>query len=229
MSDDNQTIKTGWSSIQVYTLSAICLLIGITMGYLFRGSKAPTGGSAPATVQTQMPAGGAEAGGAPGAAAKPTPEAMKRMADKQVAPLLEQLKTNPKDADTLSKVAHFYVVAGQYEDAATYYEKTAEVKPTADVLTELSNAYYYGGSGDKAIDALNRALQIDPKFANALYNLGMLKWQVQGDTKGAIECWQTLLKTNPNHPQRAQVEKMIARAKEHEKNPAGAKTDKPAM
>jgi cytochrome c-type biogenesis protein CcmH/NrfG len=76
---------------------------------------------------------------------------------------------------------------------------------------------------------LNRALQLDPKFASALFNLGMLKWQVQGDVKGAIASWEKLVKTNPNHPQVEQVKKMIARAKEHEKIPAGTKTDKPAM
>jgi cytochrome c-type biogenesis protein CcmH/NrfG len=57
----------------------------------------------------------------------------------------------------------------------------------------------------------------------------MLKWQVRGDVKGAIASWEKLVKTNPNHPQVEQVKKMIARAKEHEKMPAGTKTDKPAM
>jgi cytochrome c-type biogenesis protein CcmH/NrfG len=76
---------------------------------------------------------------------------------------------------------------------------------------------------------LNRALQVDPKYPNALYDLGMLKWKDQGDVKGAVEYWQRLLKTNPNYPGRAEVEQMIARAKEHAKMPAGTKTDKPAM
>lgn len=223
MSDDNQSVKTGWSSVQVYTLSAICLLIGVTSGYLFRGSTAsrtPT----PAVVQAQMP--GSEAGGA---TEKPTPEAMKRMADKQVAPMLAELEKNPNDADTLNKVAHFYYVAGQYGDAAKYYDKVAAIKPTVEVLNRLSGAYYYSGSGDKAIEAVNRALKIDPKSADTLFNLGMLKWQVQGDMKGAVQCWETLLKDNPKHPRRAEVEKMIAEAKQHAKVPPGTKTDKPAM
>jgi len=169
------------------------------------------------------------AGNPAGSPQQPTPEDMKRMAEKQVAPLLEQLKQKPNDFDTLTKVAHYYLVAGQYDDAATYYQKAAEVKPTADGLTQLSIAYYNSGSGDKAIDALNRALKLDPKSANALFDLGMLKWQVQGDTKGAIACWEKLLKDNPNHPRRAEVEKMIARAKEHANVPPGTKTDKPAM
>lgn len=225
MSDDIQTVKTGWSSVQVYTLSAICLLVGVTMGYLYRGSTAPTAPSASttATVQTQTPGGGIDT------SAPQSPEAMKRMADKQVAPLLEQLKSNPNDAETLAKVAHYYIVAGQFHDAVTYYEKSVAIKPTAETLTQLAGAYYYSGSTDKTVDALNRALQTDPKYPNALYDYGMLKWQVQGDAKGAIDYWQRLLKTNPNYPRRDEVEKLIARAKQHATMTPGTKTDKPAM
>ena len=222
MSDNIQTLK-GWSSVQVYTLSAICLLIGLTMGYLFRGS---TTSQAPGT---QTETGSKPAGKLPDNPTQPTPEAMKRMAEKQVEPLLEQLKSNPNDADTLGKIAHYYMVAGQTKDATTYYEKQVAAKPSAEAYTNLANAYYYGGQGDKAIEALNQALKLDPKSANALYNLGMLKWQVKGDTKGAIESWETLIKTNPNHPQVDKVKKLIAKAKEHANMPAGGKTDKPAM
>jgi cytochrome c-type biogenesis protein CcmH/NrfG len=225
MSDDIQTVKTGWSSVQVYTLSAICLLVGVTMGYLYRGSTAP---QAPAAVQTQTQAGN-PMGGGQAAPPAPTPERMKQMADQQVAPLLEQLKQNPKDSALLTKIATYYLAAQQYDESEKYFQMAVDVKPTADALTKLGNAQYFGGSTDKAIATFNKALAVDPKFANALYNLGMLKWQAQGDVKGAVACWEKLIKTNPNHPQRAQVEKMIAKAKEHEKMPAGAKTDKPAM
>jgi cytochrome c-type biogenesis protein CcmH/NrfG len=224
MSENNQSVKTGWSAVQVYTLSAICLLIGITMGYLFRGSNAPQAPAAAMPTTSSNPA-----GGLPANPSQPTPEAMKRMADKQVAPLLDQLKTNPKDAETLRKVAHYYMVSQQYKDAATYYGKETEVKPSADAYTQLGIADYYAGSTDEAINALNQALKIDPNYANALYNLGMLKWQVQGDSKGAVAEWEQLVKTNPKHPQIEQVKKLIAKAKQHENMPAGTKTDKPAM
>jgi cytochrome c-type biogenesis protein CcmH/NrfG len=152
------------------------------------------------------------------------------MADKQVAPLLDELKQNPNDTDTMIKVGGYYYAARQFADAAAYYEKAAAIKPTADVLTKLSNAQFYTGAGDKAIETLNQALKLDPKFANALYDLGMLKWQVQGDTKGAVASWEQLLKvTKPDNPIHATVEKMIAKVKEHEKMSAGKKTDKPAM
>jgi cytochrome c-type biogenesis protein CcmH/NrfG len=224
MSDDKPAVKTRWSSVQVYALSAICLLAGVTMGYVFRRSTAPRVPAAAVQTQTQgNPTGGNQAPPAP-----PTADQLKEMAEQQVAPLLEQLKQNPKDSALLTKVATYYLAARQFDESEKYFQTAVDVKPTADALTKLGNAQYFGGSSDKAMETFNRALQVDPKFANALYNLGLLKWQAQGDVKGAIACWEKLIKTNPNHPQRAQVEKMIARAREHEKVPAGEKTDKPA-
>jgi cytochrome c-type biogenesis protein CcmH/NrfG len=226
MSDEKQSVKPGWTSVQVCTMSLLCLLVGVTVGYLFRGSTTPevSTASAPALTEQKMPA--MNSGEAP---QQPGPEQLKQMADKKVAPLLEELNKNPKDTDTMIKIGTFYLAARQFDEAQTYFQKAVDVKPTADSLTRLANAQFYGGAGDKAIETLNQALKLDPKFANALYNLGMLKWQVKGDVRGAIACWDKLVKTNPNHPQLDQVKKMIARAKEHEKIPLGTTTDKPAM
>jgi cytochrome c-type biogenesis protein CcmH/NrfG len=63
---------------------------------------------------------------------------------------------------------------------------------------------------------LNRALEVDPKSANALFNLGMLNWKVKKDPQAAIQDWELLLKNNPNHPKRAQVESLIAKVKQSE-------------
>lgn len=154
---------------------------------------------------------------------------MKKMAEKQAAPLLEKLSKDPNDYDTLMKLGGYYFAAQQFDESTKYYERAANLKPSADVFTKLANASFYSGSVDKAVSDLNRALQIDPKFANALYNLGMIKWQAQGDPKGAIECWEKLIKTNPKHPQLDQVRKMIAVVKQHKDMPEGKKAKAPAM
>jgi cytochrome c-type biogenesis protein CcmH/NrfG len=224
MSNDTPTLKS-WRSVQVYTLSAICLLIGVTMGYLVRGS---TAGKTPSTPPAAT-GGGNPAAGIPLGSSAPNENDMKRMAEKQVAPLLAQLQNNPNDPELTAKIAHYYMVANQYNDAVVYYEKTVAVKPTPEYLTALANAYYFAGKPDKAMENLNRALKEDPNFADALFNVGVIKWQVQGDTQGAIASWEKLIKTNPKHPQLDEVRKMIAKAKQHEKVAPGTKTDKPAM
>ncbi len=218
--------QTGWTSTQVYAMAVLCLVVGVAVGYLFRGSNSATPAAQPTAVQQQPDA----PGGMPGGMQQPpTPDQMKAMADKQVAPLLEKLKQNPKDVDALLKVGSFYMLAQQFSDARSYYQRAVDLNGSADNLTHLANAEAIGGDSDAALATLNKALKVDPNSANALYNLGMLKWKVMGDTKGAIACWEELLKRNPNHPRRADVEKVIALAKQHEKMPADAKPGKPQM
>lgn len=160
---------------------------------------------------------------------KPTAEQMQKMADKQVAPLVEQLKSQPNNSDLMLKIASVYFATQQFPSAIKYYEQAQSVKPSPEVLVKLSSAYYYGGSTDKAVDALNRALQLDPKDADALYNLGMIKWRVQDDPKGAVACWEQLIKSNPKHPHLDQVRKMIALVKKHQSLPEGAAKNAPPM
>jgi len=53
-------------------------------------------------------------------------------------------------------------------------------------------------------------------LADGMQNLGMLNWKVKKDPQAAIQNWQLLLKNNPNHPVRAQVESLIAKVKQSE-------------
>ena len=80
------------------------------------------------------------------------------------------------------------------------------------IRTEMSSCLYYNGDVDGAISQLQQALHDDPKDANSLFNLGMIKWQGKQDSKGAVAAWQQLLKSNPQlSPERkATVEKLMA-------------------
>ena len=42
-----------------------------------------------------------------------------------------------------------------------------------------------------------------------------MKWQGKKDPKGAIVAWEKLLQTNPDYPQKDQVQMLIERAKMH--------------
>jgi len=216
MSASDEQLKL-WNSTQAYTLSVICLVLGVMVGYLMHAPQR----SVPNVAQAP-PAASAMTGG------MPNPDQLKHMADKQAEPLLAALQKQPNDADLLAKIAATYFAAQQFQTAASYYERAAASQPDAKTLTQLASTYYYAGDADKAIATLNRALQVDPKYADALFNLGMIQWRAKGDPQAAIAAWETLLKTNPHHPKRAQVEQAIAHAKQHLNIPPGTKTDKPA-
>jgi tetratricopeptide (TPR) repeat protein len=235
MSHLSQPAGTRWSSLQAYGLAVICLLVGIAVGYLGRSSSAPKTAAAPAAATAQglepgqqptgnptqqpAPAGNPAQQMPPGhpatqaATQQPSKEDLKRMAAKAVAPLLEQLKRNPNDAGLQSQIGADYMRTAQYADAVPYFEKASRLKPSAGAFTSLANAQAYSGNADAAIANLNSALGLDPKYADALFNMGMLKWQAKGDVKGAIACWEKLLKTNPDHPNLDVVRQLIAHVK----------------
>jgi cytochrome c-type biogenesis protein CcmH/NrfG len=67
---------------------------------------------------------------------------------------------------------------------------------------------------DGAIAELQQSLKVNPKDANSLFNLGMVRWKGKRDANGAIATWQELLRTNPGLDRKPIVERMIAEARQ---------------
>jgi cytochrome c-type biogenesis protein CcmH/NrfG len=221
-----------WTSTQAYIMAVLCLLVGVAVGYLLRGSVG--GSSAPAPVaagaeqQQGMPP--AAAGGMGQQQQQPTPEQMKAMADKQAEPLLQQLQAKPNDAALLTQVGNLYYDAHVFPVAIDYYQKTLAIDPkNAAVRTDMATAMFYSSDFDHSIAEFDHALKDDPKNGNALFNRGMVKWQGKMDVKGAVADWEQLLKVNPNYEQADKVREFIAQAKKHANIKPGQTTDKPAM
>lgn len=211
--EQSEIAASAWQSKQVYAMAVISLIVGIAIGYLFRGSQSPA--SATQTVAVAAPRTQASPHtGAMGAGGKmPSLEEMKQMADKKALPLLEKLKTDPTNKDLLIQVAKIYSSTHQFKEAAVYYDKAVQIDPKdVGLRTQLASTLYYNGDADGAISQLQQSLHYDPKDANALFNLGMIKWQGKQDGKGALAAWQLLLKSNPQlkPDQKATVQKLMA-------------------
>jgi len=226
MSQSAQTKNLGgFTTAQAYTLAVITLAIGIAVGYFARGSAntAPASQSAQATAPAGMPvppAGGTAPMssaqlpgiGSPQQQQAISPEALAKAAE----PYITQLKSNPKDFDTLAKLGNLYYDSQAYPQAIEYYEKALVIQPTnADVRTDLGTSYWYTGNPDKAIANFEKALAVRPNHPGTLFNLGIVKWQGKNDPKGAVVVWEKLLATNPDYPQKDQVQTLIERAKMH--------------
>lgn len=204
--------NTTWRPWQAYVMAAICLLIGVTVGYLVRGSAPAPLSSAAVSAQPSLPNSAPQQ--------MPTLEDMKRMADKQVEPLLEKLKTEPNNADLLNQVGTVYRMTHQFETAATYYQKALRINPkNVGARTDLASCMYYQGDVDGAISQLEKSLTYDPKHAGTLLNLGIIRWKGKGDAAGAISAWDKLLKYNPDFHDKQMVEKLMADAKAHPGKP----------
>jgi cytochrome c-type biogenesis protein CcmH/NrfG len=190
-------------------MAAIYLLVGLAIGYLVRGGQS----DAPSTRAVTTAGAAPLHPGPMGAGHMPTAQQMKQMADKQAAPLMEKLKSNPKDSASLMQVGAIYYTTGQFKQASAYYEKALQAEPgnVADRV-KLATSLYRDGDVDGAIAQLNQALTYDPKDANTLFDLGMMKLQGKQDSKGALAAWHQLLKSNPqlSADHKAQVQRLMA-------------------
>lgn len=193
---------------QVYAMAVICLVVGLGIGYLMRSSQLSAPARSAARVVTQA---------APGTTAQhhPSLDEIRQMADKQAAPFLAKLKSNPNDSAALVQVGAIYHTSHRFKEAADYYSRALDLDPkNVAIRTKLASSLYRNGDIDGSISQLNKALSYEPADANALFDLGMIKLQGKSDAKGAIAAWQRLLKTNPqlSPDRRATVMKLMADA-----------------
>jgi len=190
-----------WTSMQAYVLASFCLVLGVALGYLFRGSASSVPQAAAATQSTGVQVENS-----------PSPAVLQQ----SVAPLLDALNRNPADYDALVKLGDLYYDGQQFPNAIQYYERALAIHPeNPDVRTDLGTAYWYTGNADQALAEMETSLKYQPGHPQTLFNLGWVKWQGKADAKGAVAAWQNLLKANPDYPQKQRVEQYIAKAKEH--------------
>jgi len=206
-SDLSPKPNSGLPSTQVYSIAAVCLLVGLVVGYAFLGRNiAPTLRSQPNKVPAPSS----------GMANHPqiTLDQMKQMADVKASSLVEKTKSEPKNAKLLVQIAGIYQSTHQFKEAVDYYDRALKIDPKdGSTRTQMASCLFYAGDTDGALSQLNLVLKSNPKDTNALFNLGMIKFRGKNDSAGAIAAWQELLKAHPDLDRKPMVEQLIAEAK----------------
>lgn len=208
MSLDTQT--NSWTAKQAYGLAIVCLLVGILAGYLAHTPKSTLPGAAVAAPATES------ATPAVALNANPSPEDMKTASSQAAMPVLERLKSDPKNFDLLIAAGEMYYHHRAFTEAGSYYERALAVKDDVAVRNQYASALFYEGKADAALEQYATVLKKSPTNDVALFNSGMIRLKSKNDAKGAIAFWEKLLKTSPNHPQRDQVKKMIEKASQQQ-------------
>jgi tetratricopeptide (TPR) repeat protein len=208
-------LATIWRPLHAYVMAVVCLIIGVAIGYLVRGSEPPKNPAAAVAMPESVPTPAAASNTAAAPAATPSLDDMKRMAEKQAQPLLTELEKKPNDATLLNKTALTYKAAHQFDKAAEYFKKSLDSDPkNVAVRDDYASCLYYLGDVDGALAQLNKSLTYDPKHPGTLYNIGMIEWKGKGDTNAAVAAWEKMLKLNPNLPQKDQIQHMIEMVKQ---------------
>jgi cytochrome c-type biogenesis protein CcmH len=179
--------------------------VGAIAFYFLVGNR---GGITSATTPAAMPAAAAQQSGT--------------MSPQQIAAnvekLAERLKQNPNDAQGWTMLARSYMMQERFSDAATAYERlTALNANDADAWADYAEAAALANDQNlagKPTEALQRALQINPKQQKALDLAGSAAFQA-GDYRKAIDYWQKLLTVLPPGSEELKtITSQISKAKE---------------
>jgi tetratricopeptide (TPR) repeat protein len=110
----------------------------------------------------------------------------------------------PEDVPTAINLAGAYILLGRYQEAIPILEQALAHEPENEMIwTNLGAAYlgHPGGAGEeqqhKAIEAFERAVEINPDAPNVHYNLGLIHRE-RGETEQAMRRFRHALQVNPH-------------------------------
>jgi cytochrome c-type biogenesis protein CcmH/NrfG len=136
----------------------------------------------------------------------------------RVQELTNKVKQNPRDFDSIVELGNLNFDQKNYTESINLYKKALEIRPDAiNVRTDMGTAMFYQQHYDDAIAVFQEVLKTDPKNAQALFNLGVAMLHGKNDPKRAVEYWQKMVETNPDHPQTPFVKEQIQKLKEQQK------------
>ena len=163
-----------------YAVAAAIPIVAIAF-YLVRGNPR---GLNPETAPSTQPAAETQTG-------EMTPQQI----EANVGKLAKRLEENPNDAQGWVMLGRSYTMMERYADAATAYGRATTLNGgDANLWTDYAEALALA-SGQrlegKPMEAVNRALQIEPDNEKALALAGEAAYQA-ADYKKAIEYWQKL-------------------------------------
>ena len=114
-------------------------------------------------------------------------------------PLLESgIKLAPKRADLRAALGESYFMSGKAEKAIEVFNELVQVDPTARSYAFLGLSYRHLGRFEEARKYFAKGLDLDPRNAACLYNMGFIEGR-QGNPAKAEDYFQKTLKTNPDY------------------------------
>jgi len=180
---------------QVYGMAVVCLVAGLAIGYLSRGTQSTVSATQPAVIAAPTSArGGAMSGGQ-----MPRPEEIKQTAGKQPQDAaIAAAPSAPRDAmsgghmpslDEMKQMAD--------KQAAPLLEKLKSDPNNSAVLVQLGAIYHTTHQFKEAAAYYDKAVQVDPKNVANRTKLATSLYR-SGDVDGAIAELNRALSYDPN-------------------------------
>lgn len=119
---------------------------------------------------------------------------------RRITRLMEKIKANPRDAETIVQIGDIFFRGGDYAAAGSWMARAVKADPrNATALVALGAAQFnLGGAADAQRQWL-RAIEVDPDNVEAYYDLGFLYLSKQPpDVAKAKKLWRKVMEIAPN-------------------------------
>lgn len=191
-------VARGWtrSPLTLAVGAALLLVFGVVIGVSVGRYTEPV-------PETPMPA--ASTPGLPMAAMPPPDRAP---ASGPVRPI------PPEMLRGMLQAARQSLMDGRYSEAIAAYQAVLKRDPkNVDALTHLGFIVALGGHADAALETIDKALALDPRFALAHYYRGQVLYEAKRDAAGAIKEWERFVALVPSGPEHDQVQALLKDAR----------------
>jgi len=208
-------LKSWW-----FTL-ALGLAAGFFFGYMFGESQPVKPTSAPLMSQPaegQLPEGHPPIGagmpsGMNGMMGGVNDANATAMMESQIAKLEQRLTTEPDNLAVLITLGNLCFDAQRWPDAQSWYERALKQVPDNPlVITDLAVVYRNLEQPAKALELLDRSLEIDPKLWQAWFNKALIlhvDLNRADEAAQAIQELRKLREQNPSIPDVAELERIL--------------------
>lgn len=146
----------------------------------------------------------------------------------QVTALKSVAEREASSAAPRVQLGNLYFDAERYGDAIKWYEEAVKLSPDdVNVSTDLGVSYYYSNQPDKALQQFDHSLELDPKHAKTLLNVGVVRAFGKQDLDGASQAWQQVIALAPDSPEGQAAKRALDSLRSA--HPPAASTQKPGV
>ena len=127
----------------------------------------------------------------------------------EVQELLEKLKANPTDVDSMARLGRILLFQQLHTEAKMVTERALQIAPD-HIGAQINQAMVTAGQGDAAgaLTQLDAVLKRDPKSYDAWFFKGMLSMQ-SGDNSGMKKSFEQYVALAPDGPKKDRIKRML--------------------
>lgn len=139
----------------------------------------------------------------------------------EALPLLEEAYAlDPDNFDAALNLSGAYILSKQFKKAVPILERLSEKSPENEMVWTNLGAAYLGNpilakdaDQQRAVEAFQKALAINPAAPHAAYNIGLI-YRDRQENDAAISWFQKALQANPNDQHARQIINRLRQKKE---------------